>query len=524
MKANRIIALLLVLVMSAALVLTSCSKVSKADVEDDPAGENAKAVKTTISAVGGSFAPVAEPFENVKDSGTIEVTWKNDDIGVDATGSVAYDLKDSRYYGDLNAKLGEAALSFKLFGDKNDIAFEAPELFEGAYGISFETLVDDIKNTDLFGDVDLDKAADAVESLLEMRDKLAENDTTELTEKFDLLLEKLYEALNKADHTVEKKDVMSGGEEVGAIVTEFKFDEGDVVNVLKAFRDNGEDFISELYKMYTGYYASIYSSRGIDVPEFDYDKIEDGIDEVIDEVEDFDFDLDLTVALDSMTGQIIRIDFTLEGSEENEKIEGELDFGRDLEDFSSITGEVTIKDHNTNYKIELDMKRSDDSSEFTESINFKFSEKYDHDGYRSDETIKFSFDFENDKDAKTYTLDVEGSEEYSRNGYENNSSGSQEFSLSASGALDYGSKSLTIGLDTLSISENDNTFVDLEDFGLTVKITNGADFEDVPEYTNILGMDQDDIEALGEEINENAKAMSDDIKDFGDSFEEYFEG
>ena len=534
MKTNRFITLLLVFVMCASLVLASCSKVSKGDVEKDPIGENVGAVGTTVSAIGGSFSPIAEPFKAIKDSGTVEITWKNDDIGIDASGSLSYDREGSRFYGDVGAKFGDSDVAVKVFGDKNALAVEAPGLFEGAYGINFATLAEDIKNSDLFGNIDVDEIAEAVNELIEMRDKVASNDDTKLKEAFDALWEKVCAKINEAEHTVEKKNVTTGGKEVGAIVTEFKITEEDLVKVLEVVRDNGEELFNELINFVEGYYSAYYSNYGKSFePDFDYDDVCDEIDEMIDDIDEhLEFDCDVMFALDSKTGQLIKLVFSFDN--DDEKLTGEFDFGREVEEFTEITGNVTVEDDHWTQKFDIKMTRSEDSSKFSESLEFKYSYEYDSESSSSSDTVKFSISFENDKNAKTYDLKVKGSNDRSYNYdrvYESSGNGrvtrspsdySNDFKLTVSGALDYGSKYVTFGLDDLKLESNGRTYVDLDDFGLTVKISSDTDFESVPEFTNVMSMDMDDFEDLGDEIEDNAEDMKDDLKDLVRDLQKYF--
>ena len=81
MKRYRAFALLLALILCALLALSSCSKLSKKDIEKDVAGQIAESARASGDGVGASFS-ILDPIKAARSKGTVTVALANEKLGV----------------------------------------------------------------------------------------------------------------------------------------------------------------------------------------------------------------------------------------------------------------------------------------------------------------------------------------------------------------------------------------------------------------------------------------------------------
>lgn len=139
--------------------------------------------------------------------------------------------------------------------------------------------------------------------------------------------------------------------------------------------------------------------------------------------------------------------------------------------------DAEIKSDSDTVNFEVELTRTDDKDTF--SREFTLKTKYDD----MKEEINAAFKY--DKNDKKYTLSAE---------YD-------ETELEVKGGLEYSKDSFTMSVDTVEVDDEQM------DIGLKITAKAGESVPNVPEFKNVFKLSKDEIEALGEEISENAETL-----------------
>lgn len=489
-RKRRIFAAVTAVLLVCSMLFTSCDKLSVKNVEKDPFEQTVQSTKSTASSVVESCTPF-EAIGKALTKGSVSVELDNEDIGK-LSATLWNDADSASAALKLSAEMDESTLSLGTYFKDGKLAVESAELFDGAYGADIKTLADDIKDSDLLDlmGVSYDDIEDALKEFADTLNKYtgsAEERAKNIEELTEKLKKDIKDELNSTDVTVAKEKIETGVESnVNAVTVTYSFDEKVLYNLCEIAVGWYVDTVNEM----SG------SLNDIIYTESDYqpDDIEDELDYMLDEIknalDECDLDITLKLALNPKTTDIMRAELKLSGEIDGEdgELTGFIDLGKEPAKSSAWTAEAEIKSDLDTVNFEAKLTRTDDKDTFSRELTLKT--KYDD----IKEEINAAFKY--DKNDKKYTLSAK---------YD-------ETELEVKGGLEYSKDSFTMSVDTVEV-DGEKT-----DIGLKITAKVGESVPNVPEFKNVFKLSKDELEALSEEISENAETLDIISSLFGTSY------
>ena len=508
MKFKRSFALILALMMCAACVLSSCDKLKQKDVEADPA----EAVGTAAKAVGVGVYSRISPLAALKAAakqGTVTFALDNAEFGVKLDAKSAYNTEERRLSGVYSLAVDDESVSLGVDVADRKIALTAPELVSGAYGFDLATLVDDLRDSGIVNafQIDYDEVA---EKLSEIANFFSPEGEATLKAAVDKIKSDVKATLNGSSVTVEK--------------TEFHHRNGDVSGVYEvAFDLTKKDFSDllgmlktdmKLFESFAGYFA-IAPVDGDGMSDFG-----EAIDKVRDELAKDENDVKALVIFDlsrktgellaaSANGKVIsgdcgkEFDLTLDLGAQGSK--SEQAFGQ-----VSVTSTGEDDDGNSTLLMTFSLDRVDTDKEFGRKLTVGRDSASEYGSSK----MTGIFDFTNDKEAKTYVFTVDGDIETDFDApdeadFDLSMLDNQiKFKETIGGKLDYTATTLTATVDTMDVEVEGKEPKKLENVGITMTVSAGAELGEMPEYKNIAKLDFEGLMDLWIELQNNSKKFT----------------
>ncbi len=384
-------------------------------------------------------------FNSLTEKGT--VTVKADDMSAE----VAYNLKKNSAYANVEWKSFFEDYSAEIWYDEDAICMKSEDLLgsDTAYGISFDTLEKDMEDSEiwdiLFGDLgdfgdfgDTSEDMGAAEILAAF---FAEGgDISELIERYNKTIEKYFD---KLEYTVEETTTGEGDK---AVEISFTLDSDDLVELLETIED---DVLEDI---------DLSDLIGVDM------------DDIIDKAEEIDTEMTFSVVISNKSGLITNA--TCEYEFSYEMWYGKTDIGvemdLDMEDLKDITLKVNQKTKNDygteKSSVTIKYKNSDSDDKISRKITVK------EDG-ETIAGISFSLDTAKNK------LSVQLSDE------------DENYKLEAKCELSKSKLKLSKMTYTVNGEEEDLPIEELT-------LSTGYSTKKMPKYTNILRMDEEELEEL----------------------------
>ena len=511
MKTKRVFALLIALVMCVSLVLSSCDKLKKKDIEEDPVGKVAEGARASAEVLSSGLTPL-DPIIAAKDKGVVSFTFDNGELGVKVEGKNAYDVAAKRFSGDYSLSAEDVDLSLGVDVSKTEIAVSVPELSDKTYGVDLTTLAEKIRDSGLAKVLDLDD--DAIEAIESATAYLTGDGAATLVSAYDKIKSDLKARVNEAEHTVEKKEVTVGGETVKAYEVIFKLTKTDISDLLGIVKTDAKLFEGVLDTL--GKYAIL--------------PVEDGdgsvIDALCDQIDDARTELAkdgndasavLTFNLSPATGELISLALSGEtkSGDDVDKYDFSLDLGAEPSKSEKITGSASMtsawEGETSVSGVNFAVDRANSDAKFERTLTLEYTETFDD----VTDVLKYTVGFTNDKAAQTYNATVDSEFSYTYGDTED----STKATLSAEGTLDYTETTLSATVGGMKFEEDGDEVFSVGDIGLTVSLSAGEEIGAMPEYTDVLSLGFEEIMDLYIELQDKA----DDLSDIGEKVSEFGE-
>lgn len=516
MKSKRILALLVALAMCLPMVLASCDKLGKKDIEADPVGRIIQSADETAESIVNSLSPL-DPIRAAGKKGSIGLNLAPDGADAKLAVTYAYDTEAKKASADVSLGAGDETVDADISFDDKNLAISAPALWEGAYGVDYTTFAEDLKNSELLElmGVSYEDIEAQIQPVLDAIKNRVELDTTAFSDAAGKLGDDLKARLNKCVSGIEKKDVTVAGEEVKAFEITFKLAKNDIADILAIIRDDGKSVYDEYMKLMEK--MIVANDESVSVSDmFDYSEFAETIDEAIEELneEGNDATADVTAYLDPKTTDFMALKYVLTATDGENEYTGRIEGGIELGSDKKLTGtlKATEKPADEDEVVIDDIKFTaeciDDEKTFSvkTAINTKSGEN------SSDVVI----DFNNDKAAKTYTASINTTDSF-------DGEDSIVCKYEVSGKMEYDATNLTFSVDKVAATEDgeDNS---VEGIGLTVRISADAGDINVPEYRNVLKMTSAEYMDFVVEVREKAQSAAPVIQSFSEGVAEIIPG
>lgn len=536
MKAIRILALALAMVMCAALALTSCDKLTKKDIEADPTGQVAASSNDTAESVVRNVSPFEPLIAAIEGKGSMTAVLENEELGGRIDLTVSHDRETKHGAASLALKGEGVDLAIDLNADENGIALSVPALAEKTYGLDFTTIREDLKDSALLKlmGVDYDEIKDDLDEIFRMIDAMKANetptDTKALEDAAKELCSKLKARLNKCVAGVEKKNVTLGGEDLKAFEVAYKLDANDLIDLLTIVRDNGKALFTEAAKLEQSLVSKFDPESALDFDSVDieesFEEFMESIDDTVEELSESGkaVNVDLAFFLNPQSAEIMgaKASITYPNESNSDKEDFSLDLGRDPKNSpkAALSWKYVsfFNDAENSTVLNVTVDRVDNDAAFERTVNVEQETKAD--GYEWGGSTVLSF--KNDRAAKTYTLtvdrtnkDVDTDPEY---GYEDNS----DYHIAVSGKMEYTATELYFTVDKAAESSHSNLDDDFEEereIGLAVTVKAGVDVPALPEFTNVMKMSNEELLDLAAELTSNQDKLA-GLKAIAESFRE----
>ncbi len=474
---NSLFAKLLVMLLCLCLVLCGCAESAdndKVTVKNEQANKNEDNNPFTPPApltpeekaeasLGNTLSAM---FISDADFGILEDDLTNSKITIavgDYLENVLYlNAEDFQLADELSVNIDGVSLNAAIYADEHDLALTLPGMVDGAYGVSFDTLATDLPGSaiwQLMG-TDYEEVMGEVNSVLgQITDSL--DTALSSTEELEDLLEDI---LDNVDKKTTEGTVTIDGEDVDAIIVTYALDADGIQEIVDIVIDYVED-------TYMGSYADIQGMEDYEeVMTEEFDSIRSEVDAFFAEA---DIDAELVTNINAETGYIMTVEgevaFAFEGEEGTLNLD--IDLGKDASasDAYSMKLYATTGDATMDI-LGLELARAVSGSKTTYTLTCDST-----DGELL--TASLSYDSSN----YAYAIEAEMDSE----------------TIGVNGIFKLTDDVLEFTVDSVEAA-GETTEIDLV---IKVEAAKASDIPDVPKYTNILQMSEDELTELLMELS-----------------------
>lgn len=452
---------ILIVLMCLALVLCGCSK-SGNDATDGgsngsgkPKSPNKQMSNAFSDTLGAIFADGAntEVLEKALKTGKITIT-----VG-DMLENVLYISSEKMALADeMKLNVEGMEVDAELYINENDLVVALPGILDGAYGVSFDTLLKDLENSalwELMG-TDYESIVGELESSM--------GDVTELMDQLQPLLEGMGETIDSVlkcvNSSVAEGTATVNGKEVKATIITYSFGNeelGEMVDVLF-------DYVDEL----TSTLASMGGEIGDVAGELDAAR-----EEAKAVLEEAEIDFKLVTNINTATGYVMTVDGDLKIVYEGEEAAVNLDanFGEDATKSEQYTIDLTATAEGETVElmsVVLDRIVDGSVTDYDLSVS---SEGYE----------VFTANLEYDSETSAYCLTVMDGDV-----------------LTVDGTYKFTDEYFEFSIGSVKMDGNTEKL----DVKIVIEAISASEMPKAPSYTNVLTMSQKDWEKLAEELSE----------------------
>lgn len=481
-KKRSFLAILLVFVMCFALVLSGCNRASESGKpdEDKPGKENSTTSSPVIDSIDKTLGAllgqdsvtdvIGQAFEGGKVTVEIDGVLQNV-LYMDAKGGYFADVLKIQNQGQ--------TIDLSLYLDGGELAVTFPVLLgDQAYGIDFSTLVQDLKNSEIwsllgtsFEDVqnqlgiDIGQMMDAFEGIMDATDDMGDV---------------FADALKGIETTQEEGTVTINGTEVKAINIKYHVTSQDIYGLFEAYMNESEKLMKDMM-------SSMAGAMGVDPEQIlgrlNMDEVRQEMKKVFDEM---NIQGDLVISISPDTQYIMCVAADVSGTMEDETISVDMDLvlGTDPANSDKYTFSMVMNVDEEINGINAEIVRTTNGSVETSTIKVN------------------SFDDEESMEVMSGYLSYD------------NSNGAYELSLNSDGDImaftgkfQQTDDKLDFTLDTMTMDD------ETQKIGMRVCVEsiNPSEMPKMPSYKNILRMSKEELNALldgfmdgmtGEELGE----------------------
>jgi hypothetical protein len=508
MKKNSVLVMLLIVLMCVSLVFTGCQKAGDNGDNGDDETTSTTGDKKDPEKEDVTFETPGEQVTYAFDQ-TMSAMIKTDAIGsvlgeaikggkitvevADMIENVLYlDVMGNQYADILTIEQDGEAIEVGAYLKNGKLAVSAPMLFgDEAYGIDFNTLDADLKNSELWAlmgttyeefvsqsGIDFDALMGAVEDYM---DAIADAGSS------------LEDSLKNVEVTSEEGTVTINGETVDAVNVKYHMTSDDVQDVMDAYLDEMENMMDAMKDSF----ADVLTGVDMDeiMADMDFDTIRD---EMVDVFANVDLAGDLVISIDPETQYIMSISHDITGTFDGE--EG---------------------------KIDMDLVLGVDP---TNSDKYSFTMFVEADGDRMGATVDLTFASEGSVDTTTLTVNEVYNDETTpmmtgKLTYDN-ASGAYDVSMTANeetigvtGIYKVSADKFEFSVETIVSNSDYEEYTQEIGLRLSVEAIDKAEMPEMPNMKNILKMTQDEwteLLSLFEGFAEPAPEYPEDI--YGDDY------
>lgn len=459
---KSLFARILILILCLSLVLCGCNKASEGgDADSEGGGGSGKSQSAGEKVVGAFGDTLSAIFADGASTDVLEKALKTGKITItvgDEIENVLYINSEKELLADeLKMNMDGMELNAELYLNEEALIVALPDIVDGAYGVNFNTLMQDLEDSyiwEMMG-TDYETAIGEIESGM--------GDVTALMDELKPLLEGLETAVDSAlkcvDSSVTQGTVTVDGQDVEATIVTYSFGNEELKKIVDIIFDYVED------------YSDVLTEMGGDMGDM-IEEMEGAREEAKAALDDVEIDFNLVTNINADNGCIMTIDGTLkavvEGEEMNLKLDG--DFGVNPADSDNYTLILSaVEDGETHEMLSMVMDRTVSGSDMTYDMVISAE------GY---EVFSAELEYNADSSAYSLTLDADG-DTVSVNGTYKLTDDYFEFSVG------------TINTDGYDQEIN---------VKVVIEAISAGEIPKAPSYTNILTMSEDKWMDLAEEL------------------------
>lgn len=400
-KKRSFLAILLVIVMCFALVLTGCNQAGNQGKSDND--KSSKDKETTSNQVVDSIDKTLGALlgkDNVSD--VIEQAFEGGKVTVEIDGmleNVLYmDAEGGRFADVLKIENQGQTIDLNLYLDGGELAVEFPMLLgEQAYGINFGTLEQDLKNSEIWSL--LGTSFEEVQSQLgfdigQILDSL-EGSMDAVSDMSDVLVD----ALNGIETTQEEGTVTINGTEVKAINIKCHVTSQDIYEMAEAILNESEKMMKDMME-------SVAGAMGVDpeqaMGQMNMDQIRQELKKMLDEL-NIQGDLVVSISPDTQYIMCVTADVSSTIDGETFAIDMDLVLGADPAKSDKYTFSLMMTAGGQTSGITAELARSTNGSVDTTAIKINAVE----DG-ETEEIMTGKLSYDNSNGAYELSLTADG--------------------------------------------------------------------------------------------------------------------
>lgn len=474
MKKYSVIALLLVFALCLTMGMTGCQK------DEAKTNENAAPVEeltlelaanNTVNALCSDECPVSV-LENMDEKKVITIALDQEEGQLENV--LNLDLPNKSFYDELSLTIDGQTVDANVYCDGKALAVTAPALLgsDQALGINFETLITDLENSTLMDALDASEVGMILNSLEEYQGMLEGMTATanELAEKF---VKDLTTLLEDKVPTKSEGSVTVYDETVEAVNFTYVIEKDLIKQALDVYMDYCADYIEQMYAPMVE--SGVITNEDL---EFMTSDIEDVTAELDAAFEKMDMECTVTVAVNPENRCIMRIDYDVSVTYEEETVDGTVAFilGKNPAESNLYTMNMNLNAPDDSALIlNATLSSTTEGAVDTTTLNFDA----DVDG----EAIKAILTCTYNNDSKEYKLAAEAEGE----------------TYAVTGKLENTDDKFFLSIDKLEAPD------EALELGLAITIENDPDCQipAVPAYTNVLtDMDLGALLGASEEYEE----------------------
>ena len=472
-------ALLALIIVSVALASTPKALVIRGIANTISDAQRIEAVSVADDVVnGGSIAVSANLDEFAKDDIRVEAKLYNDAKRLKG----AFELTASEDK--------DKVLQAKVAYNQDKVAFSAPQIVEGTYGINLKKLGKNLPGSIFDPDEETDFSLDddQFEYFLNMKDTVKGDKTlTRDIEAMSIKYRKFFiEKLIKHSEVKKSgKTITVGGDKIPCTVVTASIDEDGIAELTQDLVDyaNNDKDLEKLVRRVAA------NGAYRDDPDEYVDKFFDALDDIedsIDKIEDSDLDLQIDFYITRSGRRLAQLDLDFEyGTQE---FEASLVLGKNVAKAKEISFECEEKPTGRAYSIEYTVKE-DSNKLFDAEVEITETR------VRRSKTTEKKSEFRIKWDKKSGDLDLKAN------------ANNDQYSLK--GNLKQKGDRYIFVLN--KISNGGEAVPKIKDLELTVTIDRHDPTPNVPgRFTEITKMDEDDFEEFMKDFEENAKELWND--------------
>ncbi|MBE6923620.1 MAG: hypothetical protein E7466_00060 [Ruminococcaceae bacterium] len=481
---KSVFAKLLILVLCFALMLCGCGE--SADTAKSDGGEGTSnesnqnqqggnvqkpetpeekaeaALERTLSAMFASSTDMSA-LEKALQCGKITVT-----VG-DYVDNVLYmNTNKLEFVDQLSLNIEGVELDVEVYLNEHDVVLALPEVVDGAYGVSLDTIVNDLPDSAIWELLGVDyeefmsELATSLEGMTGDLDELS-GMLEGMSAPLSGLEDALTDVLSNVNKTVAEGKASVDGKDVDAVIVTYSADSAAMQKMVNILLDWYAEYVESMSD-YLAAYVEQGAFEAADIAEM----IESAKGEVATFFENADLTLEFTVNVNAKTGYIMTAQGAFSGTVEGEEggVYLNIDLGENLTESDKYTFELNNgEDENVLMAIDRDVQGS--KSEYTLSISMA------EDG-NDMELMTASLSYDSSSYAYEITLEAEGEK------------------LAANGTFKLTDKDLELTIASIEAA-GETTKLDIL-FG--AEAIAPSDVPAAPKYANLLTMSEDDLMML----------------------------